>query len=68
MVYADIDSALGDNKHGKKMRPQTLKVNQEKMKRHRETIIPPSSAPKGPTPGGRVAAMNMQANPELFPG
>uniref|UniRef100_A0AAZ3RCZ8 SH3 domain-containing protein n=1 Tax=Oncorhynchus tshawytscha TaxID=74940 RepID=A0AAZ3RCZ8_ONCTS len=25
MVYADIDSALGDNKHGKKMRPQTLK-------------------------------------------
>ncbi|XP_042157136.1 LOW QUALITY PROTEIN: epidermal growth factor receptor kinase substrate 8-like protein 2 [Oncorhynchus tshawytscha] len=40
MVYADIDSALGDNKHGKKMRPQTLKVNQEKMKRHRETIIP----------------------------
>ncbi|XP_029615385.1 epidermal growth factor receptor kinase substrate 8-like protein 2 isoform X2 [Salmo trutta] len=60
MVHADIDSALGDNKHGKKMRPQTLKVNQEKMKRHRETIIPPSSAPKGPTPGGRVAAMNMQ--------
>nr|XP_046198917.1 epidermal growth factor receptor kinase substrate 8-like protein 2 [Oncorhynchus gorbuscha] len=60
MVYADIDAALGDNKHGKKMRPQTLKVNQEKMKRHRETIIPPSSAPKGPTPGGRVAAMNMQ--------
>ncbi|XP_038872944.1 epidermal growth factor receptor kinase substrate 8-like protein 2 [Salvelinus namaycush] len=61
MVHADIDSALGDNKHGKKMRPQTLKVNQEKMKRHRETIIPASSAPKGPTPGGRVAAMNMQA-------
>ncbi|XP_064878265.1 epidermal growth factor receptor kinase substrate 8-like protein 2 isoform X1 [Oncorhynchus nerka] len=60
MVHADIDSALGDNKHGKKMRPQTLKVNQERMKRHRETIIPPSSAPKGPTPGGRVAAMNMQ--------
>ncbi|XP_052322947.1 epidermal growth factor receptor kinase substrate 8-like protein 2 isoform X2 [Oncorhynchus keta] len=61
MVYADIDAALGDNnKPGKKMRPQTLKVNQEKMKRHRETIIPPSLAPKGPTPGGRVAAMNMQ--------
>lgn len=61
MVYADIDSALGDNKNGKKMRPQTLKVNQEKMKRHRESIIPPS-APKGPAPGGkgRVAAMNMQ--------
>ncbi|XP_045074081.1 epidermal growth factor receptor kinase substrate 8-like protein 2 isoform X1 [Coregonus clupeaformis] len=60
MVHADIDSALGDNKHGKKMRPQTLKVNQEKIKRHRESIIPPSSAPKGPPPGGRVAAMNMQ--------
>ncbi|XP_071760896.2 epidermal growth factor receptor kinase substrate 8-like protein 2 isoform X2 [Centroberyx gerrardi] len=61
MVHADVDSALGDNKHGKKMRPQTLKVNQEKMKRHRETIIPPS-APKGPAPGvkGRVAAMDMR--------
>ncbi|XP_041705781.1 epidermal growth factor receptor kinase substrate 8-like protein 2 isoform X2 [Coregonus clupeaformis] len=62
MVHADIDSALGDSKHGKKMRPQTLKVNQEKIKRHRESILPPSSAPKGPAPGGkgRVAAMNMQ--------
>ncbi|XP_061102838.1 epidermal growth factor receptor kinase substrate 8-like protein 2 isoform X2 [Conger conger] len=61
MVHEDIDSALGDNKHGKKMRPQTLKVNQEKMKHHRETIIPPS-APMGPAPGvkGRVAAMSMQ--------
>uniref|UniRef100_A0A667ZUP4 Epidermal growth factor receptor kinase substrate 8-like protein 2 n=1 Tax=Myripristis murdjan TaxID=586833 RepID=A0A667ZUP4_9TELE len=60
MVHADIDSALGDKKHGKKMRPQTLKVNQEKMKRHRETIIPPSAL-KGPAPGGkgRVAATNM---------
>lgn len=59
MVHADIDSALGDNKHGKKMRLQTLKVNQEKMKRHRETILPPS-ATKGPapTPKGRVAAVN----------
>ncbi|XP_008310374.1 epidermal growth factor receptor kinase substrate 8-like protein 2 isoform X2 [Cynoglossus semilaevis] len=57
MVYADIDSAIGDNKHGRKMRLQTLKVNQEKMKRHRETILPPS-APKGPAPArkGRVAA------------
>lgn len=25
MVHADIDSAIGDNKHGKKMRLQTLK-------------------------------------------
>ncbi|XP_076588147.1 epidermal growth factor receptor kinase substrate 8-like protein 2 isoform X4 [Chaetodon auriga] len=54
MVHADIDSAIGDNKHGKKMRLQTLKVNQEKMRRHRETILPPpgpqasSSAAKGP--------------------
>ncbi|XP_041794823.1 epidermal growth factor receptor kinase substrate 8-like protein 2 [Chelmon rostratus] len=56
MVHADVDSAIGDNKHGKKMRLQTLKVNQEKMKRHRETILPPqapSSAAKG-----RVAALN----------
>ncbi|XP_029290503.1 epidermal growth factor receptor kinase substrate 8-like protein 2 [Cottoperca gobio] len=59
MVYEDIDSAIGDNKHGKKMRLQTLKVNQEKMKRHRETILPPS-APKGPSPvaKGRAAATN----------
>uniref|UniRef100_A0A4W4E5D6 EPS8 signaling adaptor L2 n=1 Tax=Electrophorus electricus TaxID=8005 RepID=A0A4W4E5D6_ELEEL len=65
IVHADIDSALGDNKHGKKMRPQTLKMNQEKMKRQRETIIPPSE-PKGPTPGakGRVAAMDMRS--ELY--
>ncbi|XP_046714849.1 epidermal growth factor receptor kinase substrate 8-like protein 2 isoform X1 [Silurus meridionalis] len=61
IVHADIDSALGDNKNGKKMRPQTLKVNQEKMKRHRETIIPPSES-KDLSPGikGRVAAMDMQ--------
>ncbi|XP_068168264.1 epidermal growth factor receptor kinase substrate 8-like protein 2 [Antennarius striatus] len=59
MVHADIDSAIGDNKHGKKMRLQTLKMNQEKMKRHRETILPPSG-PKGPTPAarGRVSAPN----------
>lgn len=25
MVHADIDSAIGDNRHGKKMRLQTLK-------------------------------------------
>ncbi|XP_069564367.1 epidermal growth factor receptor kinase substrate 8-like protein 2 isoform X2 [Brachyistius frenatus] len=61
LVHADVDSAIGDNKHGKKMRLQTLKVNQEKMKRHRETILPPS-APKGPPPvaKGRVAAPNTQ--------
>uniref|UniRef100_A0A3P9KH36 Epidermal growth factor receptor kinase substrate 8-like protein 2 n=1 Tax=Oryzias latipes TaxID=8090 RepID=A0A3P9KH36_ORYLA len=56
MVHADIDSALGDTKHGKNMRPQTLKVNQEKMKHHRETILPPG--PRGPPPPvkGRVSA------------
>ncbi|CAJ1056570.1 epidermal growth factor receptor kinase substrate 8-like protein 2 [Xyrichtys novacula] len=61
MVHADIDSAIGDNKHGKKMRLQTLKVNQEKISRHRETILPPSG-PKGPPPAakGRVAATNTQ--------
>ncbi|XP_019935130.1 epidermal growth factor receptor kinase substrate 8-like protein 2 isoform X2 [Paralichthys olivaceus] len=61
MVHADIDSAIGDNKHGKKMRLQTLKVNQEKMKRHRETILP-ASPPQGPSspPKGRVAAPNTQ--------
>lgn len=58
MVYADIDSAIGDNKHGKKMRLQTLKVNQEKMKRHRETILPPSEN-KPPTPKGRVSRENL---------
>ncbi|KAK1887203.1 Epidermal growth factor receptor kinase substrate 8-like protein 2 [Dissostichus eleginoides] len=38
-----------------------VRVNQEKMKRHRETILPPS-APKGPSPAakGRVAASNTQ--------
>ncbi|KAK5619519.1 hypothetical protein CRENBAI_013904 [Crenichthys baileyi] len=61
MVHADIDSALGDNKHGRKMRLETLRVNQEKMKRQRETILPPSS-PRGPPPvaNRRVAAA---ANP-----
>ncbi|KAM8891137.1 epidermal growth factor receptor kinase substrate 8-like protein 2 isoform 2-T2 [Spinachia spinachia] len=61
MIHADIDSAIGDNKHGKKMRLQTLKVNQEKMKRHRETILPPS-ATRSPPPAakGRVAAVNTQ--------
>ncbi|KAG9280770.1 epidermal growth factor receptor kinase substrate 8-like protein 2 isoform X1 [Astyanax mexicanus] len=62
IVHADIDSALGDNKNGKNMRPQTLKMNQEKMKRQRETIIPPSES-KGSAPAvkGRVAAMDMKS-------
>lgn len=56
MVYEDIESAIGDNKHGKKMRLQTLKVNQEKMKRQRETILPPKS--QTPAPKSHVAALN----------
>ncbi|CAN9499376.1 unnamed protein product [Ophioblennius macclurei] len=57
MVHADIDSAIGDNKHGRKMRLQTLKLNQEKMKRHRETILPPTaSKPQQPIAKGRVTA------------
>lgn len=61
MVHADIDSALGDNTCGKKMRPQTLKMNQEKMKHQRESIIP-ASEPRSPGPGvkGRVAATDMK--------
>ncbi|XP_041965471.1 epidermal growth factor receptor kinase substrate 8-like protein 2 isoform X2 [Alosa sapidissima] len=64
LVHSDIDSALGDTRYGKKMRPQTLKVNQEKMKRHRETIIPPNIQ-KGPASAvkGRVAAMNIRDIP-----
>uniref|UniRef100_A0A8D0CDC5 Epidermal growth factor receptor kinase substrate 8-like protein 2 n=1 Tax=Salvator merianae TaxID=96440 RepID=A0A8D0CDC5_SALMN len=46
MVHEDIESALADHKHGKKIRPQTLKVNQEKIKQ-RQSILPP---PQGPAP------------------
>nr|XP_002666818.2 epidermal growth factor receptor kinase substrate 8-like protein 2 isoform X1 [Danio rerio] len=60
MVHADIDSALGDNARGKKMRPQTLKLNQEKMKHQRESIIPPSEPSPGPGVKGRVAATDMK--------
>ncbi|KAM3918803.1 epidermal growth factor receptor kinase substrate 8-like protein 2 isoform 2-T2 [Leptodactylus fuscus] len=45
LVHADIESALADIKHGKKMRLQTLKVNQERIKQ-RESILPPATAPK----------------------
>ncbi|CAL8356494.1 unnamed protein product [Lota lota] len=69
MVHADVDSAIGDNKHGKKMRLQTLKVNQEKMKRQRETILPPLVS-KGPAPTakGRVAATSMRTAEQRGPG
>ncbi|KAM9815594.1 epidermal growth factor receptor kinase substrate 8-like protein 2 isoform 5-T6 [Syngnathus typhle] len=57
LVHADIDSALGDNKCGKKMRLQTLKINQEKMKHRRETILPKTPAKaSAPVAKGRVSA------------
>ncbi|XP_074853976.1 epidermal growth factor receptor kinase substrate 8-like protein 2 isoform X2 [Carettochelys insculpta] len=46
MVHADIESALADHKQGKKIRPQTLKINQEKINQ-RQSILPP---PPGPAP------------------
>ncbi|NXK98152.1 ES8L2 protein, partial [Formicarius rufipectus] len=46
LVHEDIESALADHKHGKKIRPQTLKANQEKIKQ-RQSILPP---PQGPAP------------------
>ncbi|XP_028915232.1 epidermal growth factor receptor kinase substrate 8-like protein 2 isoform X2 [Ornithorhynchus anatinus] len=46
MVYEDIASALSDSRQGKKLRPQTLKANQEKIKQ-RQSILPP---PQGPAP------------------
>ncbi|XP_041054203.1 epidermal growth factor receptor kinase substrate 8-like protein 2 isoform X4 [Carcharodon carcharias] len=58
MIHADVESAISDCKDGQKIRPQTLKVNQEKMKKQRETIIPSppqSIAPVHP-PGARSRA------------
>ncbi|XP_072495622.1 epidermal growth factor receptor kinase substrate 8-like protein 2 isoform X2 [Notamacropus eugenii] len=46
LVHEDIESALADSKLGKKMRPQTLKGHQEKI-RQRQSILPP---PQGPAP------------------
>ncbi|NXM71915.1 ES8L2 protein, partial [Serilophus lunatus] len=46
LVHEDIESALADHKHGKKIRPQTLKAHQEKIKQ-RQSILPP---PQGPAP------------------
>ncbi|CAH2325346.1 epidermal growth factor receptor kinase substrate 8 2, partial [Pelobates cultripes] len=52
LVHADIESALADIKHGKKMRPQTLKVNQERIKQ-RESILPPHPPATAPKPAFR---------------
>ncbi|KAL2805555.1 epidermal growth factor receptor kinase substrate 8-like protein 2 [Daubentonia madagascariensis] len=46
LVQEDIESALADCRLGKKMRPQTLKGHQEKL-RQRQSILPP---PQGPAP------------------
>uniref|UniRef100_A0A2K6PLI9 EPS8 signaling adaptor L2 n=1 Tax=Rhinopithecus roxellana TaxID=61622 RepID=A0A2K6PLI9_RHIRO len=46
LVHEDIESALADCRLGKKMRPQTLKRHQEKI-RQRQSILPP---PQGPAP------------------
>ncbi|XP_062949785.1 epidermal growth factor receptor kinase substrate 8-like protein 2 [Cynocephalus volans] len=46
LVHEDIESALADCRLGKKMRPQTLKGHQEKI-RQRLSILPP---PQGPAP------------------
>ncbi|XP_051884883.1 epidermal growth factor receptor kinase substrate 8-like protein 2 [Pristis pectinata] len=65
MIHADVESAISDCKGGQKIRPQTLKVNQEKMKKQRETIIPspPHTAPPAQPPGinkSRAAALTTQ--------
>ncbi|XP_031304186.1 epidermal growth factor receptor kinase substrate 8-like protein 2 isoform X2 [Camelus dromedarius] len=46
LVHEDIESALADCRLGKKMRPQTLKGHQEKL-RQRQSVLPP---PQGPAP------------------
>lgn len=46
LVHEDIESALADCRLGKKMRPQTLKGHQEKL-RQRQSVLP---APQGPAP------------------
>ncbi|XP_067849916.1 epidermal growth factor receptor kinase substrate 8-like protein 2 [Heptranchias perlo] len=65
MIHADVESAISDCKGGQKIRPQTLKVNQEKMKKQRETIIPspPHNFAPAPPPGtvkSRAAALTAQ--------
>ncbi|XP_066108536.1 epidermal growth factor receptor kinase substrate 8-like protein 2 isoform X2 [Saccopteryx bilineata] len=44
LVHEDIESALADCRLGKKMRPQTLKGHQEKI-RQRLSVLPPPQAP-----------------------
>ncbi|XP_006893260.1 PREDICTED: epidermal growth factor receptor kinase substrate 8-like protein 2 [Elephantulus edwardii] len=70
LVHEDIESALADCRHGKKMRPQTLKGHQEKI-RQRQSILPP---PQGPAPipffrqgGGSPQATKNRVGPPVPP-
>ncbi|XP_069327961.1 epidermal growth factor receptor kinase substrate 8-like protein 2 isoform X1 [Eulemur rufifrons] len=68
LVQEDIESALADYRLGKKIRPQTLKGHQEKL-RQRQSILPP---PQGPAPipfqrhGDSAQAKNRVGLPELL--
>uniref|UniRef100_A0A8C5XTI5 Epidermal growth factor receptor kinase substrate 8-like protein 2 n=1 Tax=Microcebus murinus TaxID=30608 RepID=A0A8C5XTI5_MICMU len=68
LVQEDIESALADCRLGKKMRPQTLKGHQEKL-RQRQSILPPPQA-LAPIPFQRhkdsASAKNRVGLPELL--
>uniref|UniRef100_A0A8C5LEG9 Epidermal growth factor receptor kinase substrate 8-like protein 2 n=1 Tax=Jaculus jaculus TaxID=51337 RepID=A0A8C5LEG9_JACJA len=59
LVQEDIESALADCRLGKKMRPQTLKGHQEKI-RQRQSILPPTHNP-APIPFQRQTGDSPQA-------
>ncbi|KAM4848786.1 epidermal growth factor receptor kinase substrate 8-like protein 2 isoform X1 [Urocitellus parryii] len=59
LVQEDIQSALADYRMGKKLRPQTLKGHQEKI-RQRQSILPPPQSP-APIPFQRQAGDCPQA-------
>ncbi|XP_040139832.2 epidermal growth factor receptor kinase substrate 8-like protein 2 isoform X1 [Ictidomys tridecemlineatus] len=59
LVQEDIQSALADCRMGKKLRPQTLKGHQEKI-RQRQSILPPPQSP-APIPFQRQAGDSPQA-------
>ncbi|XP_049992520.1 epidermal growth factor receptor kinase substrate 8-like protein 2 isoform X3 [Alexandromys fortis] len=59
LIQEDIESALADCRLGKKMRPQTLKGHQEKI-RQRLSILPPPQSP-APIPFQPYAGDSPQA-------
>lgn len=65
LVHADIQSALADIKHGNKIRPQTLKVNQERI-RQRESILPPQPPTTAPKPVYRDSKNRVMAPPASY--